>query len=286
MHPFTVAEARAAGLSRAQLRTSSYRQVIHGVYVEACVPDSVELRARAVAKVLPDDAAAGLETAAWLHRVDLRRPGDVDIDVIAQRGDQIRRRGIRATSAQLDAGDVKLVFGVPVTTPTRTAFDLARNRPLVEAVAVVDAMLNQGGCDLAELQDYVATHRKWRGVRRVDAALPHAEPLAQSLMESRQRMRLVLAGLPRPRAQTPVADERGRVFAYIDNGYDEWRVGADYDGDVHAGSWRRDLERQERIRDQAWWHRRYTSMHITNGWTQMVDQVAAALYAAGWRPAA
>lgn len=63
-------------------------------------------------------------------------------------------------------------------------------------------------------------------------------------------------------------------------------VGADYDGEVHGERWRYDLERQERIRDQGWWHRRYTSLHITAGWQQMVRQIGGALVAAGWRPGA
>src|SRR5436190_2875087 len=102
-------------------------------------------------------------------------------------------------------------------------------------------------------------------------------------MESRQRMRLVLAGLPRPRAQVPVHDDRG-VFAYIDNGYEEWRVGVEYDGEYHQDRWRHDLDRQERIRDRGWWHRRYTALDITGGWSRMVDQVGRALAAAGWAP--
>jgi very-short-patch-repair endonuclease len=132
---------------------------------------------------------------------------------------------------------------------------------------------------------YTAAHRGWRFVRTVDEALRHAEPLSESPMETRQRMRLVLAGLPRPRAQVPIAAPSGHVFAYIDNGYEQFRVGTDYDGEVHRDRWRYDLERQERVRDCGWWHRRYTSLHIQSGWRQMVDQVGAALVRAGWRAA-
>ena len=144
-------------------------------------------------------------------------------------------------------------------------------------------MLNRGGCSLDELAVYIGEHRRWRGVRYADAALVHAEPLAQSPMETRQRMRLVLAGLPRPQAQVPITDN-GVPFAYIDNGYERWRVGVDYDGEPHSESWRPDLERPERISDRDWWHRRYTSLHITAGWELMVRQVGQALVAAGWRP--
>jgi hypothetical protein len=261
--------------------------MLHDVYVASGTPDTIELRARAIGLVLPDEAVVGYSTAAWLHGVDVRRSrNDAAVDVIAQRGDQIRRAGVRATSALLERSDVVLVHGVPVTSPTRTAFDLARQRNLIEAAVGVDAMLNRGGCLMSDLTAYVASHRGWRGVRYADEALKQAEPLSQSPMESRQRLRLVLGGLPRPRSQVPVLDSSGYAFAYIDNGYDEWRVGLDYDGEDHAERWRYDLDRQERIRDRGWWHRRYTSIDVRRGWAVMVDQVGRALLAAGWRPGA
>lgn len=102
-------------------------------------------------------------------------------------------------------------------------------------------------------------------------------------METRQRMALILGGLPRPHAQVPVFD--GPILvAKLDNGYPEWLVGTDYDGEPHRDRWREDLERQERVRDVGWWHRRYTSKHARAGWGQMVTQVGAALLAAGWQP--
>lgn len=269
-------------MSPKQLRSSAYRRLLRAVFVDATVPDSAELRAAAVGLVLPDDAVVGYTAAAWLHGADIRDRRLLDVEVIAQRGDQIRRTGIAASSALLEAADVTEVLGIPVTTPVRTAFDLARRKDLIEAVVGVDAMLNRGGCDLARLSEYTSTHRRWRYVRTVDEAVKHAEPLSASPMETRQRMRFVLAGLPRPRAQTPVTDANGYVFAYIDNGYEEYRVGADYDGEHHGERWRQDLERQERIRDRGWWHRRFTSLHIGVHWSVMVDHVGRALRAAGW----
>ena len=283
--PFTVRQALAAGLTRRQLQSSVWRRVVRGVYVNTALEDSLQLRAAAVKLVLPDDAVVGLTAGAFLHDADVRARTDAPVEVIAQRGDQIRRAGIAASSALLEPGDVVEVFGVPVTSAPRTAFDLARRRNLIESVVGVDAMLNRGGCLLEDLTTYVAEHRGWRGVRYADAALLQAEPLAQSPMESRQRMRLILAGLPRPKAQAPVKDGSGQPFAFVDNGYEAWKVGADYDGEPHKDRWRHDLERGERIRDWGWWHRRYTSLHIGSGWQLMVDQVGRALWARGWRPA-
>src|SRR4051812_4179311 len=212
--PFTSSQARAAGLTAEQLRSAGWRRLFHGVYIAAELTETVALRARAIGLVLPPGAVVGYSTAAWLHGVDVRPSAYfAAVEVIAQRGDQIRRHGGHARSAQVAEADVVHICGVPVTTPVRTAFDFARRPDLIEAVVGVDAMLNRGGCRLDALTEYVASHRKWRGVRRAEAALAHAEPLSQSPMESRQRVRFVLAGLPRPQAQAPVRDAHGRAFA-------------------------------------------------------------------------
>lgn len=145
-------------------------------------------------------------------------------------------------------------------------------------------MLNRGGCRLQGLTEYVANRPGWRGIRWARSAVAHAEPLSESVMETRQRMALVLGGLPRPRAQVEVREPSGLFLARLDLGYDKWKVGMDYDGEVHAERWREDLDRQERIRGLGWWHRRYTSLDTADGWTGMVAEVKAALWAAGWRP--
>jgi hypothetical protein len=288
--PFTSKLARAAGVTARQLQGARCQRLFHDVYVGANVTVTPELLASAVSLVLPAGAVVGGTMAALLHGADVRRWGDTGIGVIVSREAQIRRRGIRARAALLEPGDVVVIGGIPVTSAVRTAFDLAGTRNLIESVVGVDAMLNRGGCRLEDLTAYVASHRGWSGVRWADAALIHAEPKAESPMETRQRMRLVLAGLPRPEAQytlyaAPTVLVPRKVFvARLDHGYEEWRVGPEYDGEPHADQWRADNERQERIRGLHWWHRRYTSLTIQSGWGGMVDEVGAALVAAGWRP--
>lgn len=284
--PFTAEFAGMHGVSDHQLRSQRFRRLFFGVYADARLPVCTELLARAAALVLPPGAVVGGTTAALLHGADVRRRDDDRVYVVTARADQIRRIGVRSTAALLEPGDVVDVLGVPCLSPVRTAFDLARNRRLVDAVVGIDAMLNRGGCGLADLRAYVADRPGWRGIRWARAAVEHAEPLSESVMETRQRMALVLGGLPRPRAQVELYDPAGAFVARLDHGYDEWKVGFDYDGEVHADRWRYDLERQERIRELGWWHRRYTSLEAADGWTGMLAQVRSALLAAGWRPLA
>jgi hypothetical protein len=284
--PFRVPEALAAGLTARQLQSARFRRLFRGVYAEARLDVTTELLARAVSIVLPPGSVVGGTTAALLHGADVRRLGDDLVYVVTARADQIRRRGVHSTAALLEPGDVVDVFGVPCLSSVRAAFDLARNRWVVDAVVGVDAMLNRGGCRLDDLRAYVQDRPGWRGIRWARTALGHAEPLSESVMETRQRMALVLAGLPRPRAQVELYDPAGRFVARLDHGYDEWKVGFDYDGEVHATTWRKDLERQERVRDLGWWHRRYTSLDARDDWAAMIAQIRTALWSAGWRPIA
>ncbi|HEX3824079.1 MAG TPA: type IV toxin-antitoxin system AbiEi family antitoxin [Mycobacteriales bacterium] len=281
--PFTSTMARDVGVSARQLQGSRCQRLFRDVYVGADITVTTELLASGISLLLPPGTVVGGTAAALLHGADVRRRRD-PVEVVACRDSQIRRPGIRASAALLEPGDIVMIGGVPVTSPVRTAFDLARKRDVIEAVVGVDAMLNRGGCRLEELAAYIAGHRGWRGVRWADRATFFAEPKAESPMESRQRMRFVLAGLPRPKAQVELYTESGIFVARLDHGYLEWKVGPEYDGEPHEGRWRADNERQERIRAMGWWHRRYTSLSIGNGWIQMVDEVAAALLAAGWRP--
>jgi hypothetical protein len=282
--PFTVQMAATAGVTARQLQGRRCRRIFHNVYLGGHVELTVGVLAEAVALIMPSVGVVSDATAALLLGADVRRAGDFGIDATVLREGRLRRRGVRTTEALLEDRDIVVVNGVPVTSPVRTAFDLARQRNLIEAVVGVDAMLNRGGCELAELAAYIDARSGWYGIRWARAALIHAEPLAESPMESRQRMRLVLAGLPRPQAQHKLFEQPNVVRARLDHGYPEWKVAPEYDGEPHKDHWRADNERQQWIRDQGWWHRRYTSLTIQSGWDVMVAQVRTALIARGWRP--
>lgn len=276
--------ARCYGVTPRQLQGARCRRLFQGVYIGAHVDVTVRALAKAIKLVVPEDVTISRETAALFHGADVRHPNDLDIYVTTLREAKIRRVGIRSTAAYLEKGDVVTMHGLAITSAVRTAFDLARKKDLIERVVGVDAMLNRGGCDLEELAAYIADRGWWRGIRWAREALVHAEPKAESPMESRQRMRFVLAGLPRPEAQYVLKDRNGLFVARLDHGYEEWKVAPEYDGKDHSATWQLDNRRHQRVEDEGWWHRNYTSLSIQGGWDQMVRQVGNALVERGWRP--
>ena len=124
--------------------------------------------------------------------------------------------------------DVTWCRGFPATGPLRTAFDLAGRSPLVEGVVAVDLALHTGLIDLDAFAGYVAGHARRPGVVRARQVLTHAEPRSESPMESRLRMLLVLAGLPRPEAQVDLTTPEGGFAGRADLFYPEAQVAVEF----------------------------------------------------------
>jgi hypothetical protein len=154
----------------------------------------------------------------------------------------------------LTPGDIMLFNTLPVTTPVRTAFDLARQLSRDEAVAAVDSMLNKRIVTLVEARAYLLASPSVAGRPRVAGVFNRADSGAQSPMETYLRLFLVDHGLPRPVVQLAVRDERGQLLGYVDLGYREQRIGIEYEGDYHRDrvTFRRDIARVNAMQEEGW----------------------------------
>lgn len=221
-------------------------------------PDHPRQRALVGASAVPDDGAVGGWAAAFLHGARQLDGSTVDPAVhepvlLCMR--RVRQRpwwtGVRPFRSDLDAGDVVEVDGVPVTSPLRTAFDLARLAPdLTEAVVRLDVLARDLSVDPDEVLAYARERRRWRGVPRARAASRLVDVRTASPQETRYRMLWVLdAGLPRPLCNWPVTDLDGRLLGIVDLLDPDAAVAGEYDGADHAAPERRALDhaRQETI---------------------------------------
>ena len=89
------------------------------------------------------------------------------------------------------------------------------------------------------------------------AALGLMDGGAQSPRETWLRLWLIKNGLPRPRTQIPVRNERGVPFAYLDMGWEDVRIAVEYDGAHHQTDraqyvW--DEQRLRPIKARDWLH--------------------------------
>jgi Protein of unknown function (DUF559) len=228
--PFIGTEALATGeVTRRTLR-SRYDVIYRNVYV----PKGYELTpvTRAVAAWLwsgRNATAAGLSAAAllgtqWIdpgHPAELYRRNGKPVD------------GVIIHRDELLGDEVCAVRGIPATTPTRTAFDLGRRKRLTTAITRLDALANATNLNGVEVEGLIRRHRGVRGLVQLRHVLDVMDGGAESPQETRTRLVLIDAGLPRPQTQIVVCDGFGDPFARIDMGYEEWKVGVEYDGIQH-----------------------------------------------------
>lgn len=272
--PFLGSSALERGaVTRNQLRTK-YRAVFRDVYIGRDAELTATAKAQA-AWLSTGAILAGVSAAAVLGTKWLEGTAPAEIVRAGRRG----QRGIVVHSYQLAEGEVCTVRGMRVTTPARTAFDIGRGVPVAQTIPILDALLNATGVKPADVIAVADWHPRTRGIRRLRAALDLTDGGAESPQESRVRMLLVGAGLPKPETQIKFRD----LSIRIDMGWREWKVAVEYDGIQHwdnryQRSW--DIERIALL-EAAGWSVVRVSAEMLSRPDAMVERVKAKLRAAG-----
>jgi len=274
--PFTVRDARRAGLTRWQLESLAWTRIGPSTYISSVLRDEPIHRLAAVVPRLPRGAAFSGLTAAWLHGTDVA-PCDpieatvpLDAGVSARAGVVLRRSGFAR-------GDIVQVRGMPATSIVRTLGEICGRLGLVEAVVIADSALHDRRVKLAQLTSWAEANAGRRGIKKLREVLHHAEPAAESPMESRLRMLLVLAGLPRPKAQVPIYNRWGRFVGRPDLYYEEQRLGIEYDGGIHRLQMTEDNRRQNVLLDAGITLLRFTGSDVLGRPESVVSQVRTML---------
>ncbi|MBA2322486.1 MAG: hypothetical protein H0V92_00160 [Pseudonocardiales bacterium] len=202
--PFRGSEAVALGLlTPGQLRGARYRRLFPDVYVRAEAANDLALMSRAAYALSRGTGVLGGYSAAEFWRTGCA-PSGVPAEVIVPEGEMRTCPGLVVHRDVLASDEIRTVSGVPVTTALRTAYDLARWRPLVDAVVVLDALAGRAGFAPPEVLDLARRYPRAKGRRGLPRVVELADPHADSPMETRLRLLLVLGGLPAPVSQHPV----------------------------------------------------------------------------------
>lgn len=201
------------------------------------------------------------------------------VEVTVSGGERLSKRvGTVVRRARLGPGEVVQRRGLRVTSPVRTVLDLCSRLPLVEAVATIDMSLQRRLVHLDDLRAYVAEHPRRKGIARLRRAVELADPGAESPMERRLRVLLVLAGLPRPETQVRLHDAQGRFLARTDLYYRDARLCLEYDGSTHRDSLVGDDRRQNRLLAAGFRLLRFTAADVLGSPDDVIAQTRAALH--------
>jgi hypothetical protein len=283
--PFLGSEALAANALPERAMRALYDPVYPGVYI----PSGINLTARQRAEAawlwsrrkaaVSGHSAAALLGAKWV---------DAALNAELTYANRHPPAGITVHSETLLPDEMSKVDGIVVTSPARTAFDVGRRvSSRLRAVQQLDALANATGVNDVDVETIMSRHPGARGVMRLRRILPLVDAGAESPQETRTRLALIDAGLPAPRTQIVVRDAYGEFVARIDMGYEELRVGIEYDGPQHwtdAEQRDRDIDRYSALLDLGWVIVRVSSELLRYREATFITRVFAAMQAAGWRP--
>jgi hypothetical protein len=253
--PFRGSAAVAADLlTWRQLQGPAWRRVLPDTYVSDDIVLTHRMLCAAATVWTEGRGVISGRSAALLLGIDVLArdaPVEVTVPVTTRRRSQC---GFTLIRSPLAAGDVIRRSGVPITTPVRTAFDVARRQPFVEAVVGLDALTGALPVDVRSVAAYAQARPRWPGSRDVTAVLDAVEPRSGSPMETRTRLVIVSAGLPRPLAQYEVFDDRGCFVAKTRSCISRIQVGIEYEGDYHRErlTFQADLRRTSRLQELGW----------------------------------
>ncbi|WP_211696422.1 DUF559 domain-containing protein [Mycobacterium spongiae] len=241
---------RQGDLSRYQLRTG-FRAIYPDVYLADFAAPTLRTRSAAAwlwsgrRGVLAGLAAAQLHGSDWID-------DDEPVELIWR--NPHAPHGVVTRHQRIEADEVTRVARLPVTTPARTAFDLARRLPTGQAVARLDALMRARPFSVEDVLLLAKRYPGTRGLRRLRTALPLVDPGAASPKETWLRLLLIDEGLPTPETQIPVV-EGYRTVAVLDMGWEQCKVAVEYDGDQHRSNrhqYIRDVRRLRALESCGW----------------------------------
>lgn len=272
--PFTTAQAKVAGVSRSALTRlcaeGLLRRPLQSVYLAAQNGDSITLRARSLALVVPPDCVICDRHAGWLHgakmvlapneHLDLR-----PISVFRPSGRGRLRNGLTTSGERnLRVDDLVELNGILVTSPIRTAWDLGRSRYREVAMSGMDEMLGLRVFDREQFLAGVERFRGMRWVRNLRALAPLTDGRSESPGESVLRLRWLDCGLPPVVPQVEIWRD-GILIARMDLACEELRFAVEYDGaewHLSPDQQAHDRVRREAVEREGWLVKAFTAANV------------------------
>lgn len=287
--PFTPWMVSHLGITARQLAaladSSEIRRVLTGVYLHSDVPDTLETRIAAARLVISEFSVVCDRTAAWLWGVDSFDVRELEIlpplECYVLRGHhRTRRPQCAGGERDLRQDEVVDLDGVAVTTPLRTATDLACKLGPRDGLAALDGFMRHHALTRSDYRRELLRYFRRRGVVRARVLAGWADGRAESPGESWTRAEILLRGLPVPKLQW-IIEVDGREIYRLDLAYPRHRLAVEYDGrEFHDSPDRREHDRGRRkwLEDRGWTIIVVTKddfgLDAVDGWT---DRIRTAL---------
>jgi Transcriptional regulator, AbiEi antitoxin len=219
----TVAAAEHVGVSPERLerlvrhgRLTRLRRGVYGASVNLAPWTAYEREVRAALLICREESWATRWAGVVAHGLPHLGPPPSLIHLVRDKAPGVRPAShgrTRTLVATLPVSARTVAGGMRTCVAERVALDLARHASFVEALVVTDAVLYRGLTTPADLVAEAERHAPWPGGRRAGRVSGHADPRAESPLETLGRSACIEFDLPVPLSNVWVGD-----------GYPEYRV--------------------------------------------------------------
>lgn len=286
---FTLAEARAAGISDDRLRSSDVESLGRLIFQNGKSGTLAE-HARALSVATPG-AWISHHSAAALHGLWLpwhiaEAPG---LHLSKPRAlPEVRRRGVSSHNVHVLPNEIEELQGIRISSAARTWLDLARYLPLRDLIAMGDQLVRQPRPGLEnqlnpfsstmEITEMLKSHPNMQGIRIARIALEQIRTGSDSAPESFLRLALIEAGLPEPELQV-MLDPSHAGSPQCDLGYRNLKIGIQYDGGHHLTPEQQssDNRRDEQFLRSGWAYFRFNREDLKTDFKAAVVKIRRAI---------
>ncbi len=280
---FSRRQALSAGYSESDvarlLRSGQWVPWARGLYrdINHCEqPEDRLLRATLLGG--PMAAASHLSAAAALGWDLLDESMRATVTVPRTHG-SVRAHGNRVLRRALSRHEVTVVGVLPVTTPLRTAVDLAADEPAADALVAIDSGLRLRHLTVAELNAELRSRSSMPRHPHALRVVSMVDPDSGSPTESVARLIFSETGLPAPFTQYEVVVD-GRFLGRVDFAWPDYWLIVEIDGfEWHSGrnAFRGDRLRQNELELAGWTVLRFPADDVRNDPDLISATVARAL---------
>lgn len=237
-----------------------WERVRHGQYAERIELDhltpwerQIQLHRRlvhaAVNSMRPGTAVVSHHSALIMHGVPVWEANLSEVQLTRSSGWRGGpAAGVRHHRGRLVAADLDVVDNLGVTAVARALVETAATASFEAAVVSADAVLRSRQVSDDELGRVLELTQFWPGGPTIRSAVAFANPLAESVGESRLRVLMHQHGLPSPMLQVAFEDAAGFV-GRVDFYFPEYDTVVEFDGLMKYADGAREILIQEKTRE-------------------------------------
>ncbi|TDD41869.1 hypothetical protein E1263_42385 [Kribbella antibiotica] len=262
---------------RARLADRRWERLRHGQYVERVDLSGLPVWEReivrhrllihaAVNAMKPGSAVVSHHSALVLHGVPVWQADLAEVQLTRTTGRSGAKSGVRHHRGQLDDPDLTVLARVPATSVARAVAEHATRSSFEAAVISADHAMRRGDIPADELRRLLETIDEWAGAPRVRAVMAFANPLSESVGESRLRVVMHNEGLPAPELQREFYDSAG-LIGRPDFFFPSYNTVVEFDGDLKYDSGSREVLLREKSREDRL--RALGFEFVRTGWTDL-----------------